>query len=89
MERKSEVVERLVSRRGVPVTLQREYCPDSRRVPYLTLIYSTGKNKGTRVYYLENARMAGEVERVRSLFLADRDSLGHPIVSRRRRSQAA
>lgn len=77
------IIERHTSKRGVPVTLERGFCPDSGRVPYITLRYGRGKTPGRVAYYLDNEHCAGYVELVRDRFIEDRDTLGQPIDSKR------
>ena len=64
-----KVIERLYSRRGVPVTVERRGCPDSERVPYITLRYGRGQKPGRVSYFLDNERCAGDIELVRDRFL--------------------
>lgn len=77
------IIERHTSRRGVPVTLERGFCPDSGRVPYITLFYGKRQIPGRVAYYLENEHCAGYIELVRERFLRDCDTLGHPIEPKR------
>ena len=74
-----QIIEQLQSKRGVTVTVERHYCPDSGRVPYIAVRYGAGRTRGTVSYYLENEACAGLPELVRDFFLQDRNNLGRPI----------